>query len=174
MEERLMKKIIFLLLSFTFLLTGCDEMMNTPTKQVETLLAKYQKMDESIIEEIDELATEANLTTEQQERYKNLLKRQYQNLTYRIEDEEIDGDTAIVTVEIEVTDFKKVVSENEEEYRTKTEYTMEEFNNDKLKKLENASDKVEYTLRFNVKKENDSWKVTNLTNIDLKKLQGMY
>jgi len=161
-------------LSFTFLLTGCDEMMNTPTKQVETLLAKYQKMDESIIEEIDELATEANLTTEQQERYKNLLKRQYQNLTYRIEDEEIDGDTAIVTVEIEVTDFKKVVSENEEEYRTKTEYTMEEFNNDKLKKLENASDKVEYTLRFNVKKENDSWKVTNLTNIDLKKLQGMY
>jgi len=169
-----MKKIIFLLLSFTFLLTGCDEMMNTPTKQVETLLAKYQKMDESIIEEIDELATEANLTTEQQERYKNLLKRQYQNLTYRIEDEEIDGDTAIVTVEIEVTDFKKVVSENEEEYRTKTEYTMEEFNNDKLKKLENASDKVEYTLRFNVKKENDSWKVTNLTNIDLKKLQGMY
>ena len=126
-----MKKIIFLLLSFTFLLTGCDEMMNTPTKQVETLLAKYQKMDESIIEEID-------------------------------------GDTAIVTVEIEVTDFKKVVSENEEEYRTKTEYTMEEFNNDKLKKLENASDKVEYTLRFNVKKENDRVIFKGISQGDLK------
>ena len=68
----------------------------------------------------------------------------------------------------------EIISENEEEYKTKTEYTMEEFNNDKLSKIESASDKVQYTLRFNVKKEDDNWKVTTLTNIDRKKLQGMY
>ena len=39
------------------------------------------------------------------------MKKQYQNLTYTIKDEEIDGDTAIVKVEIEVYDFNKAMNE---------------------------------------------------------------
>ena len=42
------------------------------------------------------------LSDNQKKDYKELMKKQYQNLTYTIKDEEVDGNNAIVKVEIEV------------------------------------------------------------------------
>ena len=44
-------------------------------------------------------------------------------------------------------------------------YTTEEYNNAKLEALENAKEKVTYTIEFNVTKDQDgNWKLTSLDN----------
>ena len=54
-------------------------------------------------------------------------------------------------------------------------YTTEEYNNAKLEALENAKEKVTYTIEFNVTKDqNDNWKLTSIDNETIKKIQGMY
>ena len=75
-----MKKVIpfFLMLLF---LTGCNNVMNTPTKEVEEFLGKYQTMDDKVMEQLDKvLETDHTMTDTQKEEYKSLMKKQYQNL----------------------------------------------------------------------------------------------
>ena len=98
-----------------FFLFGCN-LGNTPTSKVEDLLMKYQKLDQDIITDINDVLEEENLTEEQKERYKKLLENQYKNLSYKIKDEQIDGDNAIVTIELEVMDYKKAKEKTEEEF----------------------------------------------------------
>ena len=87
----------------------------------------------------------------------------------------IDGDTATITVEIEVIDYKKQVNDTNNYYQGKTDYTVEDYNNTKLDKLEKAKDKVKYTIDFEVKKDsNGNWKLSSLSNETIKKIQGMY
>ena len=158
----------------TFFLFGCN-LGNTPTSKVEDLLMKYQKLDEDITNDINEVLEEENLTNEQKERYKKLLESQYKNLSYKIINEEIDGDNAVVTIELEVMDYKKAIEKTEKEFDEKEDYTIEEYNNKKLDNLENIDEKVMYTIELTLDKDEDSnWQLNALTNIDKKKLQGMY
>lgn len=165
-----MKK-VFSLFVLLFLF-GCS-LNNSPTSKVEELLNKYQMLDADIKSEIDSITDKENLTETQKDRYKKIIESQYKNLSYEIKDEKIDGDIATITVQIKVTDYKKVIKEVDEEFKDK-EYTLEEYNNAKLDKLEKAKDTVVYTLELNVNKTGDEWKVDSLSNIDKKKLQGMY
>ena len=165
-----MKK-VFSLFVLLFLF-GCS-LNNRPTSKVEELLNKYQMLDADIKSEIDSITDKENLTETQKDRYKKIIESQYKNLSYEIKDEKIDGDIATITVQIKVTDYKKVIKEVDEEFKDK-EYTLEEYNNAKLDKLEKAKDTVVYTLELNVNKTGDEWKVDSLSNIDKKKLQGMY
>lgn len=165
-----MKK-VFSLFVLLFLF-GCA-LNNSPTSKVEELLNKYQMLDADIKSEIDSITDKENLTETQKDRYKKIIESQYKNLSYEIKNEKIDGDIATITVQIKVTDYKKVIKEVDEEFKDK-EYTLEEYNNAKLDKLEKAKDTVVYTLELNVNKTGDEWKVDSLSNIDKKKLQGMY
>ena len=168
-----MKKIILLFI-FLLLLVGCS-LSNTPVAQVEDLLSKYQMLDSDIQMGINEVVRGESLTSEQEERYRKLIKKQYKNLMYEIKDEEIDGNSAIITVEIEVMDYKKIVNETNNEYQGRNDFTVEEYNNTKLDNLEKAKDKVTYTLEFElIKDNNDNWKLAELTNDMIKKIQGMY
>ena len=136
------------------------------------LFAKYQKLDSDINNGIDNVLNEQNMSDSQKERYRKILEKQYKNLTYQIKDETIDGDTATVTVEIEVIDLKKsvdgLVFDN-------TIYTKETFDEERLNRLEQAKDKIKYTLELTLNKtKNDEWKLNALTNEQIKKIQGMY
>ena len=105
-----MKK-IFITLIAILLLTGCNTLDNTPTKQVEVFLNKYQTLDKEVLNDLDSaVAEEMNFNTEQRSKYKNLMKKHYQNMTYEIKDAEENGDEATVTVEIEVTDYSKTIA----------------------------------------------------------------
>lgn len=171
-----MKKYLFFFMSIflTFFSLGCN-LGNTPTSKVEDLLMKYQKLDEDITNDINEVLEEENLTNEQKERYKKLLEEQYKNLSYKIKNEEIDGDNAVVTIELEVMDYNKAKEKTEEEYEEIEEYTVEEYNNKKLDNLEDIKEKVVYTIEITLNKDKDgNWKLNALTNVDKKKLQGMY
>lgn len=166
-----MKKRILLLTMILFLLIGCT-MGNTPTTTVENLFTKYQRFDDDIVNGINKILDEQNMTNENRSRYYKLLEKQYRNLKYEIKDEKIDGNKAIVIVEIEVIDYKKTISDLTFDSNL---YTKESFDNEKLNRLEAAEDKVTYTLEFSLtKNENDMWKLDALTNEETKKIQGMY
>lgn len=169
-----MMKKIMLLFIFLFILIGCS-LSNNPTSQVEDLLTKYQTLDSEIKDGINKVIDSENLSSSQKERYRNLLEKQYKNLTYKIKDEMIDGDSAVITVELELLDYKKAVNETNAYYSEMDNYTVEEYNDTKLNNLENINDKVTYTINFNVKKDKDgNWKIEALDNETIKKIQGMY
>ncbi len=168
-----MKKILTLFI-FLLLLVGCS-LSNTPTSQVEDLLTKYQTLDKDIKTGIEEVLNEETLTSTQKERYRSLIEKQYKNLTYQVKEEKIDGNTANVTAEIEVLDYKKAVNNSSVQYQDKDNYTVEEYNNSKLDELEKTKEKVKYTIEFEVLKDKDgNWKLSSLSNETIKKIQGMY
>lgn len=166
-----MKKKLLLFLIPILLLVGCT-MDNTPTSKVEDLFTKYQKLDDDIDSGIETILDEQNLSDAQKERYRDILEKQYKNLTYQIKEEIIDGDTATVVTEIEVTDLKKSISDL---VFDSTIYTKETYDEEKLNRLEQAKDKVKYTLEITLTKDSDGeWKLDALTNEQIKKIQGMY
>ena len=168
-----MKKIILVFI-FLLILVGCS-LSNSPTSKVEDFLSKYQMLDKDIESGIDDVVSEEALTSNQSERYRDLIEKQYKNLSYEIKDEKYEGDSAIITVEIEVLDYKKAINDISTSYLQKDDYTVEEYNDSKLSALENVKEKVIYTIDFRVDKDsNGNWYLAGLSNETIKKILGMY
>ena len=177
-----MKKILWVLLVI-ICLTGCNNLMNTPTKKVEYLLGKYQQNDDEVLKQLDTtLLSDTILSTEQKERYKNIIKRQYKDLTYTVKNEAIDGKTAVVEVEVEVYDYSKAISNiendllnNADTYKDNTgEINTNIFNDNKLTALEKVVDRVKYTINFTLSKIDEEWIVDDLTETERMKIHGLY
>ena len=84
-EDEKMKKLILFATMIMVLATGCGNMMNTPTKKVEEFLSKYQTMDKDVLEQLDDVIKDAgSLVEDQKNDYRELMKKQYQNLSYKI------------------------------------------------------------------------------------------
>ena len=180
-----MKKII-LVITTIFIMTGCGNMMNTPTKKVETFLSKYQTLDKKVIDQLDEVIEDSdNLNDQQREKYHELMKKQYQNLSYKVKEETLDGDNAVVTIELEVLDYGKAIKESEtylannrDEFVTDTVEDVidkSKFLDYKIDAMSKIKDKVTYTINFNLTKDKDNdWKITDISDIDRLKLHGLY
>lgn len=165
-----MKKKLWLLI-IPFLLLACS-MGNTPTSKVDELFMKYQRLDSDISNGIDAVLDEQNLTDDHRMRYRKLLENQYRNLSYNVKDEIIDGDNATVVTEIEVIDYRNSISDLTFD---STIFTKDSFDELKLDRLEQAKDKVTYTIELNLTKDDEGkWKLNALTNEQIKKIQGMY
>lgn len=165
-----MKKALLLVL-LLFMTIGCS-MANSPTSLVEGLLGKYQRLDQDIKTEIEELLDTQDLTSEHRERYRKLLSNQYKNIAYEIKNESIDGNIATVTTQIEVIDYRNAISDLTYDG---TIYTKETYDEEKLQKLENTNEKVTYTIDFIITKDDmGNWKLNGLTNEQISKIQGMY
>lgn len=181
-----MKKIVIILLLVNALFfTGCsltENMDNTPTKKVEALLNKYQMLDIDVLNDLDNVVDkQIDFSNKQRDEYKDIIKRNYQKLTYTIKDELVDGDTAEVETEIEVIDHTKIVSEanaylrdNPNKFLTDNKYDNNLFIDYKLKKLKEAKEKVKYTLVFKLTKVEDEWKIDSLTEEMRDKINGIY
>lgn len=147
-------------------------MGNTPTSKVDELFMKYQRLDSDISNGIDSVLDEQNLTDDHRMRYRKLLENQYRNLSYNVKDEIIDGDNATVVTEIEVIDYRNSISDLTFD---STIFTKDSFDELKLDRLEQAKDKVTYTIELNLTKDDEGkWKLNALTNEQIKKIQGMY
>lgn len=177
-------KKIFVGIMVLFLAVGCGNMMNTPTKKVEEFLSKYQTQDEKVLAQLDEVIdSSGTMTKDQKDKYRDLMKKQYQNLSYKIKDETIDGNNATVQVEIEVYDYASSISESETYLTTNKEEFIKEdtkevddekFMDYKLKQLSLVKDKVKYTINFTLTKTDDKWTLDDITEIDRQKLHGLY
>lgn len=175
-----MKKIFFLLISI-FILVGCN-MMNTPTKKVEQLLEKYQMLNDDVLNNLDYTLGGIELLQHQKETYKELMKRQYKELTYTIKEERIDGDFANVTAEIEVYDYGKAIINadsylitNQEAFLNEDEsINRDKFIDYKLEQMQDVKDRIKYTLDLSLTKVDDEWHIDELTEIDRQKIHGIY
>ncbi len=164
------------------LLVGCTN-GNTPIKATEEFFKKYQTLDSVVLEDLNQVVEEENsMTQSQKEKYTNIMKKQYQNLVYNIKEESLDGDEAVVTVDIEVIDFNKALDEatlylgeNPDEFLNEfNDYDSEKFMDYKLNQMENYKEKVAYTLYIPVEKIEDTWKIGELSDSIYQKINGSY
>ena len=177
-----MKKILigFLVLSLCACSLG---MSNTPKEKVKEFLDKYKNQDTEVISDLED-SISSEYTGNYKERYKTIMINQYKNMDYRITDEIVDKDTALVTADVTVYDFSTVISnantyfkEHLDEFSKKSsdETTREntvdndKFLDYKLGLLEKASNRKTYTIEFTLTKDNDStnWTLDSLSNTDI-------
>ena len=179
-----MKKIILIVFSLLLLTVGCDSMMNTPTKRVEEFLNKYQRQDKEILKQLDNVVRNGNyeFNEDQTLAYKEVMKKQYKDLTYVIKEETIDGNNATVTVEIEVYDLIKSINESENYYMNNSnEFLLNDGTVDKtkyldykIKELQNVRERIKYTLNLTLSKTDKKWIMNDITEIDRQKIHGLY
>ena len=162
-----MRKLLFVIISIIIITTGCG-LSNNPNSKIEELLGRYQRLDDSIIISSNVLANDNNLDQDFEKKYSDIIRKQYQNMVYEIKDTKEDGDKAVVTVEIEVMDYKKIIN-------NMTGDVSSEYHDRLIKKLRDANDKVTYTIDFNLTKDNKgNWVVDTLTNEMENKILGIY
>ena len=177
-----MKKVFTLLLVSMLLLTGCALFGSSPKDEVAKFLNNYKKNSESVTKELDDYLQTQDLDEDTLEDYRKLYLKQYSNLKYEIKDEKIDGDTALVEVQVTVYDYYKTDKEAGDYFTTnQSEFVDDDGDIDfskyfeyKIKELLDTTDTVDYTLTLNLKKNNDMWEVEPLTNEELMKLHGTY
>ena len=147
-----MKKVIIVLSLLVLFITGCGNTMNTPTDKVEEFLGKYQSMDSEVLTQLDKvISNDTSMSDEQKRDYQALMEKQYQNLSYKIKEEDIDGDEARVLVEIEVYDYANSIIESREYYNEH----QDEFENDKDNNTNKDEENLKEEQEENKKDEQD-------------------
>lgn len=174
-----MKKILSLLL-LLLLLTGCGK--TSARMSVEDYLRKYKTLNSEVLLDLESVIEKENLNNEQQDKYRNILKKQYKDLTYEIVEEEYDDEASYVTVKVSVYDLYKAQSDasiylenNKSEFNDDNGvYDVNKYIDYKLDKMQNTNDKIEYTIVFTVIKEDNKYVVMQPTETDLQKIHGIY
>ena len=162
------KYFTLILIGFIFLV-GCT-LGNTPTARVEDLLGSYQRLDDGISFSYTNLTDDVNLGNDIRKGYEEAIKKQYRNLSYEIKDEVIDGDNAIVTVRIEVMNYKEVIDKYD-----RTDYEAIKYHELVLEALDNVKEMVVYTIDISLTKDNgDNWVVDDFSGEVRDKLLGLY
>ena len=174
-----MKKVLYAFLAIV-LLTGCSctaNMGNTPTKKVEEYLNKYQTNDDDVVSDLDEVLTnDTTLTDEERSDYNDFMKTHYRDMQYEIKNETIDGDAATVDAEVTVRSYADAVNEAND-YRLNNADEFDDnntFASYRLDRLKEVTDTETYTIIFHLTKENEEWKIDDLSDDDLRKLSGLY
>lgn len=181
-----MKKIlkVMLVMVFAITLAGCSCMQKSAKDRVEEFLDQYRNLSANVLGDLDEVVeTETDLSEEQKESYRDVLKKQYSDLKYEITNEEYDGDTAVVEAKITVYDLYKAqrdateyLNEHRDEFNDEEgNYDSSKFMDYRLEQMQKTTDTVEYTITFNLTKDaDDNWQITELSQEDLEKIHGIY
>ncbi len=174
-----MKKLLIFLFTILFI-TGCNK-MSSPTNEVEKLFINYNSLNSEVLIQLDSVLETENLTEVQKDKYKAILKKQYEDLKYSIISETINNDNAVVSVEIEVYNLNKAIAdankyfeEHKEEFYTNDEYDNEKFWNYKLDKMSNIDEREKYILELTLTKIDNKWHIDDLLESDRKKIHGLY
>ena len=183
-----MKKYIVIL--FLLLITGCSlGVASTPREKVKEFLDKYKNQDSEVLNNLDEIVS-SEYSGDFAERYKNIMKNQYKNMTYKITDEIIEGDDASVIAEITVFDYSSIIknantylTEHKKEFLkdniNENSITSDSIDNDKFLEykfglLENASDTKTYSIEFILHKNDNTWEMDSLSESDIEQIHGLY
>lgn len=177
-----MKKKFFLIVSLLLLVVGCGCMKKTAKGAVQDYLNQYKNLSANVISDMDNVIDNENLTDTQKEKYRDVLKKQYQDLKYDIVSEKYDGDNATVDVKIKVYDLYKVqkdandyLTTSGDEFKENGVFSNDLFMDYKLDKMKKTMDTIEYNITFNVTKDDKgNYKVSDLSNTDLEKIHGVY
>ncbi len=174
-----MKKILVILFTL-FLVVGCR--VDKASDAVTSYLKKYNNQNEEVLNQLEDLIKDENWSEENKSKYKEIMEKQYKDLSYKVVSEHYDGDEAIVTTKITVYDLYNAQKEAEEyKQNHKQEFLDEDqnINQDKfltykLEEMKKTTTTIEYTIDFKVKKENGIWKLEKLSTEQLEKIHGIY
>lgn len=174
-----MKKVLTIFIML-LILTACGG--NAPKGAVDNYLKKYRNLDSEVLVDLEEIVEKENLSKEQQDKYREVLKKQYKDLSFKIVEEEYNDNVSYVTVKVNVYDLYKAQSDaskylannGEEFYNENNEYDVNLFLDYKLDKMKNTTDRVEYNVTFTVIKENDKYVVEQPSEETLQKIHGIY
>ncbi len=179
-----MKKIFgsLIIVLSCILMVGCSCSKKTAKGAVEDYLNQYKSLSSNVISDINKVVDNEDLTDTQKEKYRDVLKRQYQDMKYEVTNESYDGDNATVEVKITVYDYYKVskdantyLNNNQDEFKENGTFSNSLFMDYKLDKMKNVTDTVEYDITFNVTKDdNNNYKVSDVSQSDLEKIHGIY
>ncbi len=176
-----MKKIIIFLLTLSCVV-GCACSVRKASDAVKEYIGKYNNEEEVVLTELEELMNREGLNDEQKEMYKNVMLKQYKDLSYKVVSENYNGDEAIVTTKITVYDLYTVQKEAED-YKNnhKEEFIDQDGNYDKdaflkykLEQMQKNTQTIDYTIDFKVRKNNGKWEMENVSTEDLEKIHGIY
>lgn len=176
-----MKKII-LFITCMFLVVGCAVGSNKASDAVEKYLNDYKGLSDNVLSNIDEIVKkESDLEDKDRDTYKEILKKQYRDMTYTIENESYDGDTANVTVKITVYDLHKVekdsashLNTNRDDFITNGAYDAKKYIAYKLDKMKNANEVISYNIVLKTIKVDGKWQVEQPNDETLEKIHGIY
>lgn len=181
-----MKKLMLVFFLSSLFLFGCQSSLNTPTSIVENFFSNYQKLDKTILSDLDNVVKkDKNMNKREKDKYKTLMEKQYQNLAYKIKNEKVNKNKAIIDVEIEVLDYANAIYKARKyyfEHPKEFNYTIENdsientsnYIDYKLKKLDEVKEKNKYELTITLTKENGLWNLDKITDIDRMKIHGLY
>lgn len=180
-----MKKIIasVMILISSIFLVGCSCTNKTAKDAVKDFLEQYKNLSASVLTDLEGVIKKENLNSEQEDKYRDILKKEYSDLKYEILDENYDGDNAVVKAKIIVYNLYKAQSnaavylnENINEFKDEAgNYDNNKYLDYKLDEMKKVTDTVEYTIEFNCTKNNKgNWEVNELSNADLEKIHGIY
>ena len=175
-----MKKIIFFVFGLLIII-GCSDINNTPKMKVEEFLNKYNKLDNEVLIDLDTKIYEADIEDEHVEITKEVFKRQYKDMKYRIKNEDIIGNKAIVEVEINVynyasskQDAEKYIDEHSEEFITDNIIDEEKTKKYILEKQKETTERKQEIIIMKLHKDNNEWKVEELDEETIEKIHGTY
>ena len=174
-----MKKLLLTIL-IIIAMTGCINKIR-PSDKVEYMLNKYIQNDDEIISELNTYLDMQELSKEQIERYKNIIKTEYSTLKYTIKDENIDENNANVEAEVIVKDLYKPSKEaqnyletNPMEFYSDGIFDQDKFIDYKLNLMESSEDVINYLISFSLTKKDNVWELDDLSDDTLEKIHGIY
>lgn len=175
-----MKK--FLLLAFITLLFCSCSMTGGPSIKVSEYLSKFNSLDESLIQNMESTIQGENLSIDNLAIYRNVLKRQYQDLKYDIVEESINGDNAVVIAKITVYDLytskqnsETYMNEHQEEFlNTDNIFDEEMYMKYRLENMLSTKDTVSHNISFNLTKKDGEWVIDDIDRVTLEKIHGLY
>ena len=175
-------KTILLIFIMVFGISGCSIQKNTAKASIEQYFNNYNELSNDVINDLNVVVEQENLTVSQKELYKQVLKRQYQNLKYNIIDEYYNGNISKVSVNIEVYDLFKAQKQAGEYlkrniynfYDAKGNYDNNKYIDYKFNLMNTINDRVQYNLEINLIRERDTWIIKEITSEDLEKIHGIY
>lgn len=176
------KKLILILFIGIFIFSGCTMFKELPEDAVKKFFNKYNNNDNEVITELDNFLETEDIDEETLDKYRTIYLRQYSNIDYKIKESSINGNKAMVEVNITVYDYYKAniesldyLNNNKEEFLTSNgDIDFDKYFKYKIDKLLNETDTVMYTIILELNKVNDEWEIEPLTAEQLEKIHGTY
>lgn len=177
-------KTILVVICALLLFTGCSCALNDnkPEEAVETFFEKYRAKDDNIMTQLKETIENEDLTDNSKEKYQELMEKQYDQFAYVIKDTKEEDNSAIVTIELTVLNYRSAILEAEEELKNNPDkfnddegkFSEEKYMDYKIEKMSKVNDTTTHTIDLSLTKENGMWTVEQLSSDDISKLHGLY
>lgn len=173
-----MKKITLLII-LTIITIGCGNINNKIDVKINEFFNKYNKLDDEVLMDIDKKMLEAEIDPEIKPIVKSAYKRQFKEMKYKIIEINEYKDYAKVKVKVTLYDYEntkkdaeKYIDNNIDEFMLNNEVDYIKEKKYIFEKLNKTNKRKNESIYLKLHKDNNKWKIDDLTNETLLKLQG--